>query len=136
MAVNKDEIIMKKEVSDQELVESLYVGDMLSAEALVSRYAEKVFSIAMSLTSNTKESERISEEVLVQVISNILEGSKEGAEAQFRRVAYELSIASLIGRIDAEIEKVSEMCGKVIEEEPKDEYFDEIESVCCSLEAA
>ncbi len=104
---------MTVEVTDKELVEKTAMGDLSSAEALIGRHEVKVYSMAMHLTSDEEEAARVTEQVFVQLISNIVEGTQEEFENMLHRVTYEFAIASLLGRVEQHSRDVRALCENI-----------------------
>jgi RNA polymerase sigma-70 factor (ECF subfamily) len=59
--------MVTKRKSDLELIEEFRNGDQSSFEELLSRYSNKVFSLASRLTRNTEDAEEVLQDVFVTV---------------------------------------------------------------------
>jgi RNA polymerase sigma-70 factor (ECF subfamily) len=59
--------MVTKRKSDLELIEEFRKGDQSSFEELLSRYSNKVFSLASRLTRNTEDAEEVLQDVFVTV---------------------------------------------------------------------
>jgi len=114
------------ELTDKELVEKTASGDLASAEALVSRHEVRVYSMAMNLTSDEEEAAKVTEQVFVQLISNIIEGkNEEEFENMLHRVTYEFAIASLLGRVEQHNRDVRALCENITGMELIDNHYEE-----------
>jgi RNA polymerase sigma-70 factor (ECF subfamily) len=59
--------MVTKKKSDLDLIQDFCNGDQLSFEELLSRYSNKVFSLASRLTRNTEDAEEVLQDVFVTV---------------------------------------------------------------------
>ena len=75
--------------SDLELIVEFQKGDQRSFEELISRYSNKVFSLASRLTRNTEDAEEVIQDVFVTVHRKI--GGFEG-KSSFSSWLYRVTV--------------------------------------------
>ncbi|MGB4782152.1 sigma-70 family RNA polymerase sigma factor [Candidatus Methylomirabilis sp.] len=83
-------------LSDQELVEQIKAGEKTSLEALLGRYQDKVYRLAMSFTKNPADAEEVLQDVFLTVYRKI--ASFEGRSA-FSTWLYRITVNTALMKL-------------------------------------
>lgn len=83
-------------LSDQELVEQIKAGEKTSLEALLGRYQDKVYRLALSFTKNPADAEEVLQDVFLTVYRKI--ASFEGRSA-FSTWLYRITVNTALMKL-------------------------------------
>lgn len=96
--------MVAKKKSDLELIEEFRTGEQSSFEELLSRYSNKVFSLASRLTRNTEDAEEVLQDVFVTVHRKI--ASFEG-KSSFSSWLYRVTVNAAFMKLRKKRQDVS-----------------------------
>ena len=86
-------------LSDQELVEQIKAGEKASLEALLGRYQDKVYRLALSFTMNPADAEEVLQDVFLAVYRKIASFERRSAFSTWLyRITVNTALMKLRGR--------------------------------------
>lgn len=86
-------------LSDQELVEQIKAGEKASLEALLGRYQDKVYRLALSFTKNPADAEEVLQDVFLAVYRKIASFERRSAFSTWLyRITVNTALMKLRGR--------------------------------------
>ena len=92
-----------------ELGQRFIAGEAGAIEQLISEYEQCVFAIGLHLTGNEKAATEVVEEVFVRLYRELPEMECDSIESAVHQLAYEVSLARLLGKIDKHVSEVQEL---------------------------
>ena len=92
-----------------DLGQRFIAGEDGAIEQLISEYEQCVFAIGLHLTGNEEAATEVVEEVFVRLYKELPEMECDSIESAVHQLAYEISLARLLGKLDRHVSEVQEL---------------------------